>query len=393
MNANTESQQSGTAEEVSLVRGGPFYRLQQALRLVRSDRWNVPRRVLVLLAIGWLPLFVITAITNPDGLLSLLKEYRLHARMLVAVPVLLIGEIIMDMRFRRVFAHIRRAQLLGESDLKSMDAVIASLVRVRDTVLPELVVIALLIVHTAVSYRGLTDATPWLVEGTGAKLRLSPAAWYAIVVTAPIFQFLLGLGIWKWLLWTYYAFKLSRMKLRLVPTHPDRHGGLGFLGLSSGAFAPIAFSATAVIAATWRDDILHHGAHLINFKGPMIFFAVLVALIALGPLAFFVPRLSALRREGILEYGILGQLHSVEFHERWILHRAGHEAEFLAAPESSTLADFGSAYEKIAEINAFPADKGTLYTLAAAVLIPALPMILAQVPFTVVLGDLFKAIR
>jgi len=135
-------------------------------------------------------------------------------------------------------------------------------------------------------------------------------------MTAPLFQFLLGLGLWRWLLWAYYAFKLSRVNLRLVPTHPDEYGGLGFLGLTSGAYAPIAFSATAVIAVTWRNDILHHGAHLVNFKLPIILLVVLIAIVAFGPLAFFVPRLAALRRKGILEYGILGQLQSTEFHEK-----------------------------------------------------------------------------
>jgi hypothetical protein len=75
------------------------------------------------------------------------------------------------------------------------------------------------------------------------------------------------------------------------------------------------------------------------------------------------------------------------------VHRAGHEAEFLAACESSTLSDYGQAYERIEQMNSFPADKGALYTLAAAIFIPALPMILAEVPLAVLLGDLLKAMR
>jgi hypothetical protein len=212
-------------------------------------------------------------------------------------------------------------------------------------------------------------------------------------VSAPIFQFLLGLALWKWLLWTYFAFKLSRRNLKLVPTHPDGHGGLGFLGLTSAAFAPIAFSATAVIAATWREDILHHGARLIDFKLPAIILIAVTALIALGPLAFFVPRLAVVRRKGILEYGILGQIHGVEFHEKWILHRAGHEAEFLVAPESSAVANYGHIYDTVKNMNSFPADKGALYTLAGAVVIPALPVILTQIPLAVVLSDLLKALH
>jgi len=118
---------------------------------------------------------------------------------------------------------------------------------------------------------------------------------------------------------------------------------------------------------------------------------VIILLVALGPLLFFIPRLAALRRKGILEYGILGQLHSAHYHEKWIEHRGGHEEEFLQAPESSTLADYGTSYEKIGELKPFPADLGSLYGLAIAVAIPAIFVIITEVPLVVVLEDLMKA--
>ena len=274
-----------------------------------------------------------------------------------------------------------------------MDGVIATLVRVRDAFLPELAVLILLIIHTITSYKGLVDATPWLGQGTGADIRLTPAGWYAVVVSAPLFQFLLGLGLWKWLLWTFFAFKLSRRNLKLAATHPDEHGGLGFLGLTASAFAPVTFAATAVIGATWRHDILHHGARLMDFRLPAIALVAVIAVVALGPLIFFVPVLVALRRRGILEYGTLGQIQCIEFYEKWIRNRAGNETEFLRAPEITALNNFAQSYERIKQLNPFPADKGSLYALAASLVIPALPVVLAQVPVSVVLTDLFKALR
>jgi hypothetical protein len=344
-------------------------------------------------AVGWLPLALITALVNPESLVSFLRDYRVHARMLIAVPILLAGELLMEARFRVVLAHIRKAGLLESADLAYMDDAIANLVQVRDSFLPELAILLVLIVHTATSYAGLIDATPWLSYGTAPDLHLTAAGLYAVWVSAPIFQFLLGLELWRWLLWTFLAFKLSTCKLKLVATHPDEHGGLGFLGLTAAAFTPVATAVTTVIAATWRQDILHHGAHLMNFRLPAIVLVAIIALIALGPLVFFVPRLLVLRRKGILEYGILGQLHSADFHEKWILHRAGHENEFLDAPEIAALANYGKTYEKIEQLRPFPADKGALYTLAASVVIPALPVVLAEVPFAVVLQDLLKALR
>ena len=157
----------------------------------------------------------------------------------------------------------------------------------------------------------------------------------------------MGLCLWKWLLWTFFLFKLSRMKLQLMVSHPDKHAGIGFLGMSTVAFAPIAFAVAAAVGATWRYEILYAGAHLLSFKMPAILLLVLVLLIAVGPLLFFVPKLAPLRRKGILQYGSLAHLHSTEFHDKWILHRKGHEAEFLAAPEISSLTDLASSFQNI----------------------------------------------
>jgi hypothetical protein len=393
MNAKGDSPLKDAPSEFSLTRGGPFFRFQQGIGLIRVDGWNLGSRIALFIAITWLPLILLTLFLNPKALLSVLMDYRVHSRMLISVPVFLIGEAVVESRFRAVLQHIRRASLLELPAMTRLDEVISKLVRVRDAFLPELVILMLLIIHSALSYRSLVDTTPWLGYGTPGNVHLTAAGWYAVVISSSVFQFLLGLALWKWLLWTYFAYKLSKSDLKLVPTHPDQHGGLGFLGLTSAAFAPIAFCATAVIASTWRNDILHHGAHLINFKLPAIALVVLIALVALGPLVFFAPRLAELRRRGILDYGILGQLHSTDFHEKWILNRSGHESEFLQAPESSTLADYGQAYENIEGMSPFLVDKGALYTLGAAILIPALPTILAEIPLAVVIGDLLRALH
>lgn len=381
------------AASESLIRGGPFYRAQLALGLIHANRWDLGRRIAILVGICWLPLFFVTVLTNPAGLRSLLTDYRIHSRILIAIPVLLIGDLLMDSLFRASFVYVRRAGLLDAADSAYMDNVVAKLVRLRDAYLPELVVLALLIIHDATSYRGLLDPTPWLGKDVGTGFRLTAAGWYAVVVSAPLWNFLLGLSLWRWMLWTVFAFKLSRRNLKLIATHPDERGGLGFLDVSAAAFAPIAFAVTNVVGSTWRHDILHHGTHLTDYRLAGIVLAVLIALIAFGPLLFFAPRLAALRRKGLMEYGILGQIHSEEFEEKWIVNRAGHEREFLQATESSTLADFGHSFEKIGELKPLPADMGSVYVLAASVAIPLLAVVLAQMPLAEVLKDLVVAIH
>jgi hypothetical protein len=378
---------------ISLVRGGPFYRFQQAVGLIRPNQWNIGGRSAVLVAIGWLPLLAITALLNPGALRFLLTDYRVYARLFIAIPVLLSGEIFLDSRFRTVLGSIRESNLLEDSDIAHMDGVMARIVRLRDSLVPEFLILTAIMIFILTSYHELVDATPWLGQGEAADIHLTVAGWYGVLVGGLLWNFLLVMGLWHWFLWTFFAFKLSKRNLKVVATHPDGHGGIGFLGLMGEAFAPIAFVVACVIGGTWRQSILHHGTHVMTYKVPAIVLAVMIALAALGPLFFFVPRLSGLRRKGIRQYGALGHLDSTLFHEKWIAHRAGHEAEFLQASETSRLSAFGQTYEKIKQLKPFPVDKGSLYVLAFAVVLPLLPAVLTEIPFVVVFKDLLKAVR
>jgi len=393
MDAINDQQPDAVDPQISLIRGGPAYRAQQASRLILPNEWNNVRRVVFAIAVGWLPLILITALFHPDSLLSLLKDYRVHSRMLVAIPVLLFGQVLLEARFRMVVSQIRKADLLNTADFVRMDDIIAMVLRLRDSLFPELAILLLLIIRSVTAFRGLVDDAPWLEQGTGVSLHFTPAGWYAVLVSAALFQFLLGLTLWKWLLWTLFAFRLSRLKLKLAPTHADGHGGLGFLGLTPIAFAPVAFASATVIGATWRYQILHDGAQLMSFKLPAIAFVVIIAVIALAPLLFFVPRLVRLRKQGILEYGILAQMQTFNFNEKWIRGRTGHETEFFTAPEINSLGNFSHTYRRIERLNPFPADKEAFVALALSVAVPLLPMILAAVPLVTVLKVLLKALH
>jgi len=381
--------------EVSLIRGGPFYRAQLKTRLILPHQWNLGRRLIVAVAMGWIPLVLLTALFQPGAVVALLTDYRVASRILIAVPVLLLGQILMESKFRMIVSQVRE-DLIAPPDLSRFDGTVGWLIHLRDSMLPELAIAALVCLHIALSFSGKVGlAGPWAMEGAQTALgtHLSPAGWYYTVVSQLIYQFLVGLCLWKWVLWTLLVFKLSRIKLQLLVSHPDKHAGIGFLGMSTVAFAPVAFAVAAAVGATWRHEILYMGADLMSFKLPAILLLVLVLVIAVGPLLFFVPKLAPLRRKGILQYGSLAHLHSEEFYEKWILHRRDHEAELLSAPEISSLSDLASSFQHIEEMKPLPLDKGSLVAVALAVVIPMLPAILVQIPLKVVLKSLLAAMK
>jgi hypothetical protein len=380
-------------EEVSLFRSGLFYRAQLLTHLIEAGRWNIPRRVAFLLAVGWLPLLILTLLFYRDDLPVLLKDYLLYSRIIIAVPVLLAGQILMEDRFCVIVSHVRRAELLGREDLTKLKGVIAVIKRLGNSPLPELIILVLVALEVWWFWDSkLLSGPGWAVDRSSEVAHLKLTGWYYGLVSVPIYQFLLGLNLWKWLLWVFFLLRLSRMDLKLIGTHPDEHGGLGFLGLLPIGFVPISVAVSTAVGGAWRNEMLTTGKPLAGFLLPAIILTVLNFIVALGPLVPYVRRLAGLRKKAILEYGVLAQNRATDFNERWIVHRGSHEPASMA-PEISTLADLSISYGNIQRLRPFPADKNTLISLAVAVLLPLFPVVLTEIPFSVIVKGLVDAIK
>jgi len=387
------AQLTDNEDDVSLFRGGLVYRAQVLAHLIDTERWNVSRRVVIVLVFTWLPLVIITALFDRDQLFSLLTDYQVYSRVAIAIPVLLIGQLVMEDRFSVVARHVRKAQLLSDDELRKLKDVLARIRRLRDSPLSELIILALIFVDLALVWKSRVASAPaWAVYQNGGVPQLRLAGWYYGSVVAPIYQLLLVLCLWKWLLWSFFLFRLSRMNLELVATHPDGHGGLGFLGLSPIGFVPVAAALSTVIGASWSSAIRDQGARLANFKFPAIILIVLMFLIALAPLALFVRKLDVLRRTAMLEYAVLAQRQANYLHGKWFSPAAPEETQ-LTVSEVSALADFALSYQNIRRLRPFPADKGTLISLALAVIAPLFPAVLAEFPLSVIVKGLLQAVK
>ena len=73
--------------------------------------------------------------------------------------------------------------------------------------------------------------------------------WWYLYVARPVYVALVLAWFWRLLLTTRMMFKISRLPLSLVPTHPDRLGGLGFLASIPGAFSLVILALSSVLAA------------------------------------------------------------------------------------------------------------------------------------------------
>ena len=132
----------------------------------------------------------------------------------------------------------RLIHVVPESDKPRFEAAIASASRLRDSVLAEVLLIAFVyLVGVTVIWRHyamLPTATCYATRlPVRARLTLA-GVWYGYV-SVPILQFLLFRWYYRIFIWTRLLWQVSRIELSLVPTHPDRAGGVGFLALTPRA--------------------------------------------------------------------------------------------------------------------------------------------------------------
>ena len=219
-------------------------------------------------------------------------------------------------------------------------------------------------------------AATWYAMPQGTNLHLTPAGYWYAFVSIPIFQFIilrwyLRLLIWFWLLW-----RVSRLNLRLISTHPDRAGGLAFLGRSTYAFGPILFAQGVLLAGLIASRILYEGQSLMSFKVEVVSLVGFFVLFMLGPLVMFTPQLARAKRRGLDVYGLLANRYVQGFEEKWVRGDAAQGDELLGTGDIQSLADLGNSYATVQEMRIVPFGLKDITRLAAVTAAPLLPLLL-----------------
>lgn len=367
------------APPFSLTRGGPTHRL--GVLLARAD-WV--RMALLAVAVTWVPIIVLSIVEwRVTGKLpALVVSYSLHVKLLVAIPVLFAAEPVLHMRTCRCIERI-----VDERWVEPVPQVLAlttAAERRRDSVVAEVVLLALAVLSSQALLWGLLQPLGF-ERGRGLANHTAAAVWNGAVALT-VYQFLLYRWLWRWLIWSRLLWGLSRLKLRALPTHPDKQGGLGFLAETSAGFSVVIFAVSAVQASVWADKVEFAGVSVMSFKPEVAVLVAVAFLITLAPLIPFVRSLWLARFHAVREYGRLAADHARMFQARWV--QRGEREELLGSPDVSSLADMGTSYEIIRAMRPLPFNLYTIITIALSVLAPMIPLALMEVPLLQLLRKL-----
>jgi len=215
------------------------------------------------------------------------------------------------------------------------------------------------------------------LSSTGRKASLA-GLWYGYV-SLPLFQFLLVRWYFRVFVWVRFLWKVSDIGLRLVPTHPDRVGGLGFLSGTAHAFALVALAHGALLAGQIANRIFFLGATLAEYKLHVLLLVLFLLLLILGPLLVFAGQLARAKQKGLREYGTLSERYVREFDAKWLRGAAGDEP-FVGSADIQSLADLGNSYEVVKTMRLAPVTKEAAMQLAVFTALPVAPLLLTVMP-------------
>jgi hypothetical protein len=384
------------SQDFSLVLGGPLYQLLRRSHLSDDALEHVRQRILVISLLAWLPLLVLSVVEGQAlggrAAVPFLLDVDIHVRFLVALPLLIVAELVVHQRMRFVVRQFLERNLIPKSALPRFDAAIASAFRLRNSVLAEVLLIVLVYIAGVLilwrHYMALATAT-WYAMPTAEGLKLSiTGVWYAYV-SLPLFQFLLVRWYYRMFIWMRFLWQVSRIELSLIPTHPDRVGGLGFLANTVFPFMPLAVAHGALLAGLIANRIFYVGAALPEFKVEIVVLVVFLLCLVLGPLLVFAPQLAQAKRTGNREYGALAERYVREFDAKWLRGGASADEPLVGSGDIQSLADLANSFEVVRTMQIAPITRDALLRLVAATLAPVVPLALTMMPFEELLKKLF----
>jgi len=375
------------SQDFSLVQGGPLFQLLYRAHLYGDGLTLLQRRVLFFSTVAWLPLLVFSAVGGTllggDTAIPFLKDVDVQVKFLVVVPLLIIAELVVHRFLHPIVAQFLKQDLIPQSQRPRFETAVESALRLRNSVLAEVLLIAFVygvgILVVWRHYTGLNAAT-WYATPSAGGTTLTPAGiWYGFV-SLPIFQFLALRWIYRLLIWARLLFQISRLDLNLVPTHPDRSGGLGFLSNVLYAFIALALAYGAVLSGNLASRILYAGAKLPDFKFQIAAAVILLVLIFVGPLLVFGGQIAQAKRKGLLEYGALAQHYVRDFDTKWLRGGVSADDSPLGSEDIQSLADLANSFEVIRSMNMAPVAIRDIVLVAVAVLAPIAPLMLTVMP-------------
>ena len=391
------------SEPFRLSTGGLFYTILTRLHIQGPEHYTTRRRILVLATLCWLPLFLLAAyegnLVNHNLDLPFLYDLKPYVRYMIIVPLLIVADAIIDPLIASNLKSIGSSGLIGDEHKNVYKKAVEQFRLRKDSYLADIVIL-LITAAVVISYIvNLVDPdannviSNWIIVQDNNDTQFTYAGWWFLLVSSPLLLILLFRWLWRFYLWTEFLFRVSRLKLRLQPTHPDMAGGLGILKNGENSFILIFVAFGAMLSVSLADEIMYHDMPLIQTQLIIAVYIAISILIMTLPLVFFSAQLIKAKRWGRVVYGGLGYRLSQAFDKKWGKSEDKTIGEeLLKTADASAVCDYSDVYEVVREMRYLPTRIKDLVAQAFILAVPFIPLVFIKIPVTEVLRRILDTV-
>jgi hypothetical protein len=383
-------------KDFSLVLGGPIYQLYLRTFLAKPPLNLCKRRVIVITLFAWLPLLLLSLLNNTiaDNIkMSFLFDFGTHVRLLLSLGILIAAEVSVHDRIGFVVRQFIERNIISAEQRSRFDNILASAMRLRDSIFIEISIILFVFVvgHWVWKSYDMNISTWHSAQVNGVSV-ITPAGYWYYFISLPIFQFILLRWYFRLFIWYRFLWQVSRMPLHLNALHPDNAGGLGFLGYSIFALAPLLLAHTILLSGVIFNRSWHTGVSIIDFKLEIVIALIYLVLLVLSPLFFFMPALVAEKRNGLCDYGTVASGYVNHFYQKWIKGESEGSKSILGSADIQSLADLSNSFQVVRAMRALPVSIKSLIKLIVLIALPLVPLIVGVIPLETILTRLIGII-
>jgi hypothetical protein len=388
---------SPVVDDFSLLQGGPLYRFQVFIKMALPDRLRVLRRAVILVLLTWLPLLILSLLQGQAFghrvRVPFLFDFAANVRFLITLPLLVIAETVIDPRLRHAVKHFVRSGLVQPQEVPAFEETIRKTNRLRDGWLP-FILLVIVAFGPSLWRRGEeiigSGASNWHTIRSSSGATLSLAGWWFASISIPVYRLLLFRWVWVIIMWGIFLWRVAKLKLYCVATHPDRAAGFGFLTQTQRFFSLIAFAGSTVIAAGFANVVAYEGGTVSGLKFLMITSCVLIFALIAAPLLALTPKLFRIKEAGLFEYGGLGTTYVQDFDTKWIRGTRPENEPLIGTSDIQSLADLSNSFAVVNEMKSVLIDREVLLGLGIPVLLPMIVLILVTSPTQELIEKILK---
>ena len=355
--------------------GGPLHQLGRRLGLVRGGT----NTVLLGLTIGaglWLVALALALMEGVTDRFFTLELIGGHARLLVVIPLFFICESWVDPRMTAFVRTIAQSGIVPLSALPALEAEVVRTSRWKDAWWPDTVCFLAAVVPAVTGSRLQSFGESGAYDPT--RTALAALVYFHVGLT--VFRFLLFRWVWKLALWGWFLWRVSRLDLHLLPSHPDRDGGLGSLQGVHERFAPLV-AAISVLEGASLAEAISLGKLAVTGAYPWLALVLLVdATLFLGPLLVFTDKLWAGRTKAMGVYMGLAARYVTEFEAKWTSSGSPAAEPLLGTADLQSLADLSNAVSVVRTMRWVTVGPRLLTVMTLAAFVPLAPLLLFQYP-------------